>query len=173
MNNKANNFLYKSEEAYPIIGELEKNHHYAKMMLDNYGGMVSEMTAISLYIFGDICLNDKYKNVADAFSNIARVEMHHLRIMGELSNKLGQLPILRTVNYNRYIDWAASYNKYPTKMLVLLNYALHAELEAISKYERQAEIIKDKTVVACLKRIVLDEKLHVEIINKLIGEYTA
>ena len=46
-----------------------------------------------------------------------------------------------------------------------------AEKLAIATYKRQAEWIQDEYVVANLERIILDERLHIEIIEQLYEKY--
>ena len=49
--------------------------------------------------------------------------------------------------------------------------AISGEKAAIRKYEAQARCIKDQNVVANLKRILADERLHAAILEQLFHRY--
>lgn len=66
-----------------------KNPAYAKAMLDNIGGLNSEMSAISLYVYNNLILEEK-KEIAAIFHKVSIVEMHHLEIFGKLALLLGR-----------------------------------------------------------------------------------
>lgn len=54
---------------------------------------------------------------------------------------------------------------------MMLKHAYEEEKLAIATYKRQAEWIQDEYVVANLERIILDERLHIEIIEQLYEKY--
>ena len=54
---------------------------------------------------------------------------------------------------------------------MVLKHADEGEKLAIATYKRQAEWIQDEYVVANLERIILDERLHIEIIEQLYEKY--
>ncbi len=47
---------YTADLPYPPIKVEMKNPAYAKAMLDNIGGLNSEMSAISLYVYNNLIL---------------------------------------------------------------------------------------------------------------------
>ena len=139
-------------------------------MLDNIGGRNSEMSAVSLYYYNTIVL-DKHEDIAEIFRKISIVEMHHLDIFGRLAYQMGANPRLWTRGQRGMLYWTPGYNHYPVPLKSLLNNALEGELSAIAKYERQAKEIQDANVVENLKRIILDEQLHVEVYRSLLAEH--
>lgn len=44
------NFTYSSPLPYPEIRVHCKNHHYAKLILKDYAGIISELSAVTQYI---------------------------------------------------------------------------------------------------------------------------
>ena len=54
---------------------------------------------------------------------------------------------------------------------MMLKHAYEGKKLAIATYKRQAEWIQDEYVVANLERIILDERLHIEIIEQLYEKY--
>ena len=53
----------------------------------------------------------------------------------------------------------------------LLVNAIKGETEAINKYNCQISKIKNINIIENLKRIILDEQLHIDIFNKLYNKY--
>ena len=157
---------------YPPVTIASVNNEYGQMILDNVGGMTSEMSAVSSYVYNHVISGDNFKDLKEAFLKIGIVEMHHLDIFCDLSLKLGMDPRLWTCTneYNEY--WSPAYNNYPNQLQELLENAIINEEKAIEKYTFQASVIKDPNIVNILNRIIMDEKLHVEILegfyNKLV-----
>ena len=48
---------------------------------------------------------------------------------------------------------------------------IDGEKAAISKYQHQISYIRDVNITENLRRIILDERLHVEIFEKVYGAY--
>ncbi len=153
------------ELPYPPIKVKQKNDEYGQMILDNVGGMISEMSFVSSYVYNHIIAGSKYKELKDTFLRIGIVEMHHLDIFCDLAQKLGMDPRLWTCtnDYNEY--WSPAYINYPNQLKELLENAIINEEKAIEKYTSQINIIKDDNIARILNRIILDEKLHVEILE--------
>lgn len=162
---------YHVDAPYPKIKEITPNLTYGKMILDNVGGMISEMTAISLYLYNNVIASDKYDQIRTAFLQLSITEMRHLDIFSELAFKLGMDPRLWTCtdDYNEY--WSPSYNNYPNQLDALIENAIIGEQKAIEKYAHQASVINDQKVVAILRRIIQDEELHLKILNNLYKKY--
>ncbi|MFV0395477.1 MAG: ferritin-like domain-containing protein [Coprobacillaceae bacterium] len=158
---------YYIDAPYPKIEEIVPNPIYGKMILDNVGGMHSEMSAISLYLYNQVIIGDMYDQVRTAFLQISMAEMRHLNIFCELSFKLGMDPRLwsGTDEYNEY--WSPSYNNYPNQLDSLLENAIISEKRAIEKYTYQISVINDPKIISILERIILDEELHLQIFQSL------
>ena len=69
------------------------------------------------------------------------------------------------------VYWTPGYNQYPREIKALLTNAITGEKAAIRKYQCQADSIEDPHIAAILKRIILDEELHVEIFTGLYEKY--
>lgn len=158
---------YHVDAPYPKVEGITPNLMYGKMILDNVGGMNSEMSAISLYLYNHVITNDVYEHIRKAFFQISMIEMRHLDLFCELAFKLGMDPRLWSCadDYNTY--WSPSYNNYPNQIDALLENAIIGENKAIEKYAYQASVINDPKIIAILNRIILDEKLHVKILTSL------
>lgn len=163
---------YYVDLPYPPILVSQMNNEYGQMILDNVGGMVSEMSALSSYVYNHIIAGEHFKELKEAFLKISMVEMQHLNIFSNLALQLGMDPRLWTCTneYNEY--WSPAYINYPNQLQELLENAIINEEHAIEKYTFQASIIQDPHIVNILNRIILDEQLHVKILesfyNKLV-----
>ena len=157
---------YEVKEPYPEIRIGQRNPMYARAMLDNMGGINSEMSAVSLYFYNQLVVHDQ-EEVALAFHKISIVEMHHLEIFGALALQLGEDPRLWTDRGQQKVYWSPGYNRYPRCLKCLLNNAIEGEKRAIAKYRQQCGWIRDANIVANLERILLDEESHVRILEHL------
>ena len=156
---------------YPPVKVCEKNPRYAMAMLSNIGACNSEMSAVSLYFYNSLIANGKYEEIGKTFHKISMVEMHHMNIYGQLAQKLGADPRLWSVERRRFTYWSPGCNRYPRRIDMMLKHAYEGEKLAIATYKSQAEWIQDEYVVANLERIILDERLHIEIIEQLYEKY--
>ena len=167
---KPRKILYASDKPYPAIQIERQNPSYARAMLDNMGGRNSEMTAISLYVYNGL-ISECEPALSEAFQKISMVEMHHLRIFGRLAFALGENPRLWGIQGAHKVYWSPGYNQYPSQLKPLLLNAIRGEQEAIQKYEKQIKSIYDECIQNILRRILLDEEIHLTIYKKLYDTY--
>ena len=81
---------------YPPVKILCCSRANGFAMLDNMGGMNSEMTVVSQYLYSSLVLEACDLELSSIFAAINRVEMHHLQIFGQLATQLGMDPKLWT-----------------------------------------------------------------------------
>lgn len=162
--------VFADNSPWPSIEVVSQNQRYAAAMLSNIGACNSEMSAISLYVYNSIITKNYFFDIAECFHRISIVEMHHLNIFGELSIMLGADPRLWSYQNGRMRYWSPACNRYPTRIGALVTNALNGELEAIKKYQAQAQWIDDCNIKAILNRIIADELCHVEIFRFILAE---
>lgn len=167
---KKESVAFASSKPYPPVQVCERNQAYGRMMLDNMGGNNSEMSAVSLYLYNNLLI-DEDERLSNIFHKISIVEMHHLRIFGQIARLMGENPRLWTYRGNRMAYWTPGYNNYPMEIKALLMNALNGEKNAVQKYEQQCQKIADPHIVACLRRIIEDEEIHIRIFESLYDEY--
>ena len=155
---------------YPPVKITERNRLYGQMMLDNMGGQNSEMTAVSLYLYNNLLI-DEDEHLSNIFRSISIVEMHHLHIFGQIARLMGEHPRLWTHRKNRMQYWTPAYNNYYVELKPLLQNALNSERDAVRKYQAQCEQIRDIHIVKCLERIIVDEELHIKLLISLLEKY--
>ncbi len=152
---------------YPPIRVEKENIEYAKILLDDYAGSGGEDTAIHEYIYQSLIKED----ISSTLKQIARVEMRHLDILGELIVKLGGKPFFSTYKNNTIIPWTSEYVNYTMNIKDLLLVDIKREENTIKRYESDIKIIDDKYIQDILKRIIEDEKLHILCLQSIYNSY--
>ncbi len=165
---------YSVKLSYPKVTVEKPNERYAKLLLNDYAGTVSELTAITQYIFHKIVLEKEYPDVSEALLGISIIEMEHLEMLGQLINDLGLPPQFRSCVRGRSVWWTASERNvdYSVSVKNALLADISAEMRAIAQYERDIELIDDEQIVCLLRRIILDEQQHIDIFSELYNRYS-
>ena len=88
-----------------------------------------------------------------------------------LARQLGADPRLWTSRHNRAVYWSPGFNQYPKALPQLIEHSLQEEQFAVEKYTKQINVIKDEVIIHNLKRIILDEELHVNILENCLNTY--
>ncbi len=158
-------------DPYPAVQVEGPNPEYARLLLDDYAGIVSEMTAITQYLFHHFDMPEELADVAQMLEDVAIVEMHHMEILAELIKLLGQPPMYMD---GQGLFWNATYVPYlsgcPCEQL---RSDIHAEQTAIETYRRHIELIDDRYIKEILARIVMDEELHLQLFSEAYEKYCA
>lgn len=166
MKNNKDLEAYHSDMPFPEIKVMGKNKEYADILMKDYAGFVSELTAINQYFYHDVVLAKDYPDIAIMLKNIAIVEMNHLEVLAQLIILLGGEP--------KYISddvfWNGDFVYYGNNVIDRLNNDLQAEQDAIENYEAHIKLIDDPYIKNILRRIVLDEEVHISLFNKAIAE---
>ena len=159
------------DKSYPKVEVEMPNIEYAKILLEDYAGIVSEETAINQYIYQHFDKFDTNQLFSETLSKIAMVEMHHLELLGETIKLLGLNPIFKVVESNNYLTyWSSSYVYYNTNIIEMLKNDIKIEEEAIRNYRYHISIIDDKFIKKLLYRIIEDEEQHIKCFNMLLNE---
>jgi len=142
---------------YPEPAVQDQSPEYAALLLEDYAGQVSELTASAQYIYHHIVVPEGYEWIADLLEDTAIVEMKHLELLGETIRLLGADP--------RYyaqdgVYWSARHVAYREGLRQQLEADVEAERAAIAQYERHYALIADPHVRRLLARIMADEQLH-------------
>ncbi|MDN5348143.1 MAG: hypothetical protein PWP65_1707 [Clostridia bacterium] len=152
---------------YPPVRVKGKNLDYARILMDDYAGFVSELTAITQYLHHHLTIaNDE---VSRLLENISLVEMRHLEMLGRTIVLLGGDP--RYENSGRSA-WNGNYVMYDTgNMCRQLEDDIAAERAAIANYRNHINMIDDPYIQAMLERIIQDEELHLKLLTEAKNKY--
>ncbi len=154
---------------YPTASDLEKDLDSARIIAPAYAGARGELNAVLQYIYHFYQFNALSDDTANTLIGISLAEMRHLRILGEVMEKLGADPVYTAMPpymQNFYSAAFVSYSKTPKKMLLD---DIAGELVAINDYEKMLARLKNEKVAAIISRIVLDEELHVKVLKEKLA----
>lgn len=169
-----NNNMFKCAypAPYPEIRVARQNPYYGRVLLEDYAGEVSELSAITQYLYHHIVLEPNFEEVADLLECISLVEMHHQEMLAETILMLGVDPRYYTLSMNDEPQyWNATYIYYGTSLCDRLTADIASEWAAIANYRKHQQMIDDPYVKNILERIILDEFHHIELFNKMVQKY--
>lgn len=150
---------------YPPIQVRGRNPRYAELLTVDYCGSVSELSAILQYINNENRISDEHCSIARTLLGIAMAEMMHLQKLGELIHLLGGNVSFETKQPDGL--WSPSCLVLPDCIPQMLQADIKAEKAAIQQYQMHICAIQDDCVTDVLRRIILDEKYHIMILQAL------
>lgn len=151
---------------YPPIRVRGKNPKYADLLMVDYCGSVSELSAILQYINNENRMSDEHCSLIRTILGIVMAEMMHLQKLGELIHLLGGTVCFETKQNDGL--WSPSCLTLPGCIPQMLQADLEAEKAAIHQYRIHINIIQDDWVNAVLRRIIQDEEYHIMILQTLM-----
>lgn len=157
---------FEDASPYPKITASEPNSCFARMLLDDYAGTVSEMTSVSQYLYHSHMTEDDRVNTI--LQGILAVEMRHMSILAKLIRSLGGDPLMRN---GSGIWWNPKAVYYGSGLADRIRADIDTERKAICCYELHCELIEDPAVIDVLRRIILDEDLHIRLLQDISREY--
>lgn len=154
---------------YPPIRVKEKNEAFANLLSIDYGGAVSEMSAITQYICGENLLCIDNCPVAQVILGIAMAEMIHLQKLGQLIHLLGgDVDFIARYRNGRRKLWTPEYIKISNNLENIISSNIDSEKDAINQYKMHIHMMNDENVIAVLERIIKDEEYHIMILRALL-----
>lgn len=156
---------YAVNKDYPPIKVEKENPYYAQILLNNYASEISEETAIHLYLYQSLILDNQ--ELSTILEKIALVEMHHLKILGTAITKLGLKPLYGTIKNNFFTPWISTNVNYNTNIKQIFQNNIATEKRAIENYEKSRKLINDIYIKALITKIIEDEQLHVKIFEDI------
>ena len=157
-------------EPYPGPRVIGPNPYYASLLLEDYTGTVSEMTAINQYLYHYFTLH-RLEDLAEMIECISIVEMKHMELLAETILLLGGDPQFRTLTNNIPCYWSATYVYYGIDVCDKLAADITAELQAIEQYRLHQGLIPDPNIQQLLERIIMDEEQHVILFQEALAKY--
>lgn len=154
---------------YPPIQVKEKNEAFANLLSIDYGGAVSEMSAITQYLCGESALCIENCPAAQIILGIAMAEMIHLQKLGQLICLLGgNVDFIARYRDGRRKLWTPEYINISNNLQKIAASNIESEKEAINQYKMHIRMINDKNVIAVLERIIKDEEYHIMMLRALL-----
>ena len=163
---------YSIDLPYPKPMIEMQNIEYANLLLKDYAGVVSEFTAISLYVYQHFVSKEQYKDYAELIGGVSVVEMKHWELLGETIKLEGIKPMYfdNAVPHGKL--WSPMYVNYTTYIMAMLKEDIKSEQKAIENYKYHITLIQDTHIIKLLERIILDEELHLKLFTKEYQKYS-
>lgn len=155
---------FKSDLIYPEIKVTEENIEDAKKLLSIYTSRNSIINNIFTYLYQSSFLEEKYSNI---LKELIEVEIFHAKIISKLINLLGFKPRYIYKSINNYKYYNTSYINYNIDKNNIINNNIILKEKLILKYKKLVEDIEDNNVKEILKRIIIDENIHLRIFNEI------
>lgn len=157
---------------YPSIEDVCEDRESATIISPAYAGLRGELTAVLQYRFHSYYFKfGGDGETAEILDGISLAEMKHFDMLGELILKLGYPPVYvtRIPDYRVYSAESVTYGRDPQNMLVD---DINGELRTVAAYEKIISLLKNERVAAVIKRIKLDEELHVKVLREALERYS-
>ena len=159
------NSIFESNDPYPEVTAGLRNQKDIRTLKALTFGRDGELTAILTYIFQHTVLPNDLGTLKEILRQIAIVEMKHYEVLSEAVVKLGGTPTLTDGRGNVWTGRNVSSITNPKR---ILETNAKGEREAIAAYNRAARETENESLSLLYKRIAEDEKLHLEIFEKLL-----
>lgn len=159
---------YRIDLPYPPVAVQRPNSVYAKIVSSAYGGKGSELSSVAQYICHSYYLGN-YPDVALVVRSIAAVEMTHLQMLGQLILCLGCHPVFASYENNTF--WNGTFPDYSRNIDKILQADIKQERETIARYRKMLLQIQDEQVGRLLRRLIIDEEHHLNLLLPLYEKY--
>ena len=154
-------------EPYPVPVNLPPAPCKGMLLSDAYAGKDSELTAITQYIVHHETCGEN-EQAGKTLQCLAMVEMHHLDMLGSCMRQLGaSLELKSGCQHPPY--WCSRNVTYGKTLRERIQINILGERAGIAGYRRILCQIRDEAIGALLERIITDEELHIEILNRMLG----
>lgn len=155
-------------QPYPEPKVVEPNPYYASLLLEDYTGMVSEMTAINQYLFHHFTIPQP--KISEMMECVAINEMKHFELLAETITLLNVSPEFRTLSTNIPTYWSAGFVYYGIDVRDKLPADVAAEQQAIHHYRYHQQLITDPYIQELLERIIKDEEYHLQLFENAMKQ---
>lgn len=170
MNYQDLNFMLKEMNRipYPELCDVTPDYKFGRLVYDSYAGNKSELTTILSYVFQHLT-NEEREDVATLLMVIAKQEMKHLELLGEILVQLGLEPYYMSTYGNKWCsdNVRSKFNN----VVEMLDFNIESEKGAIQEYKHLINVCGNDSIKAVLARIIMDEENHIQIFDMLKRKY--
>lgn len=168
--NDSPHIAVQASASYPPVSVEARNISYAQMLSSALASAKSEMSASYQYAYQAWILQEQHPFISETLMRIAKVEMFHLNILGQLTVKLGGNPKCQFIQNRRAVVWNGSMVQYTQNPREMLKADIEGEQYAADTYMRLAKSIQDGDVSALLARLSLDELQHKSVFEGFLAQ---
>ncbi len=160
---------FASPLPYPSLDGIHPNSRDLQAIREDYSGIISELSAITQYVYHQLYAKEEGDtSVGSTLLSIAQIEMRHLNLLGSAILKLGGDPRFIYQEDCHLVYWNGSVIDHSTQIQQMLVADIVLERKTIACYIRQANATCQPALAALLRRIVLDEEIHISILQGLL-----
>ncbi|MDE6586025.1 MAG: manganese catalase family protein [Clostridia bacterium] len=157
---------------YPTTDDICHDALSLKILSPAYASPNGELNAILQYVYHSFFFDRvEYTDYHDILMRIAVAEMMHLELLGETILALGASPIYTRYPSSVFDFYSTKYVAYSCSLKNMLEDDIIGERRAIISYENMLKRLRNVKVSEIVSRIVLDEKLHLETLEKLYKDF--
>ena len=158
---------------YPEPAACAPSEIQGQMILNCFAGKCSELTAILQYLYDGIHLDEISPEVGNLLTSISKTEMYHFLLLGRLCCSFGVDPKYCAFVKNQQRWWNATPNvlRYSRGIGVSLLANIEGEKQAITQYSMLIEKLTDENARLLIKRIIMDEQLHIDLLSEAFAKY--
>lgn len=153
---------------YPSPIMKEKDIPLANELTALFAGKGGEFSAIARYSYQHIVLSQSSPVVADTLECIGVVEMRHFELLGKMIHSLGVLPKLCENVKRRQYCWSGSFIMYAERPEKIIAHDIYEEKRGVLQYKAFMKKCGNDAVNDVIKRILLDEERHIEMLERLL-----
>lgn len=154
-------FSYQRRLFFPVQAE-GPDPHFAKILLEHYGGRDSEFSAGTQYLNHRSNMPNPY--VRDLLGMIAAEEMGHMEMIAVAIRKLEGTP-LKYIN-SQGIPWNISYIDQSIDPLKMLEADEGAEIRAKKLYSKHLAMTNDLCLKRMIEFLIQREEVHQKLFRK-------
>ena len=159
-------------QPFPTTDEITPDALSLKIISPAYASSDSELNATLQYIYHSYFFARKgYYEIADPLEGIAIAEMMHLKLLGKTILALGGAPIYTQYPPNCFNFYSAKYVAYSRSLKDMLEDDIRGEKHAICGYKKMLSCLKNNCVKKIVSRILDDEIMHLEILEKILCDF--
>ena len=154
----------KVNKPYPEITGVQEDAQTVAILKNLAFSRVGKLAGVLKYIYQSVLANKTQEEIAVIFEEIGVVEMLHLDMLMHAISMFGGNP--------KYEDAQGTYFNtlninYSMKLRDMLENNIRAETVAIENYEMAISKVKNQSLKDFFKRIIEDEKRHIEIFKRI------
>ena len=157
---------------YPEIAVCGQDCRYVELLSKSFASRRGELTAITRYCYQSWMLQKTTPELSHLLIRIAMVEMKHLDILGQLILLLGGEPRYYVPSPPGCVPWNGGMVDYTSRSLAqMLRNNIEAERFSCRTYRVHGGQIRDEKVSAMLRRLALDEQLHIRLFEDALSAF--
>lgn len=153
---------------YPSPIMTEKDAALANKLTAFFAGKNSELSAIARYSYQHIVLFHTSPVIADTLECISTVEMRHFELLGKMIYSLGVDPRLCENERRSRAFWSGDFIAYVNRPEKIIAYDIAEEKKSVLQYKAFMKKCDNAGVNDVIKRILLDEESHIEMLEQLL-----